>query len=157
MGGPAFDSWCTMMLSLLSQDGVVYIGTVDHRTVNKAYARAGFFLYPTTYQETGCISVLRAMSAGAIPITSRLVESVLNSVTDGLDLGPATALNLTTAYNSTALLHWLSNDWMKAVVEAHGMDHSLLQHHRQRMMTFIRTHYTWSNTAACITDLFTLA
>ena len=63
---------------------------VGHDELARGYARAGFVLYPTTYPETGCVSVMKAMALGAIPITSRFAGSVVPELTVHFDLGPAT-------------------------------------------------------------------
>lgn len=62
-----------MLLRMLQQPGVRYIGAVDHETLERAYTEAGFFLYPTVYPEVGCIACAKAMAFGAIPVTSRCV------------------------------------------------------------------------------------
>lgn len=42
--------------------------------------------------ETGCISLLKAMAMGAIPITSRFANSTLPELTSEWDMGPRDAL-----------------------------------------------------------------
>lgn len=43
-------------------------GLVGHEELNRAYAKAAFWTYPCTDQETFCITALRAQAAGAIPV-----------------------------------------------------------------------------------------
>ncbi|KAJ0411319.1 hypothetical protein ATCC90586_005728 [Pythium insidiosum] len=71
---PQFQEWKAEMELLLRQPGVQYHGLVDHHTLANAYASAGFYLYPTTFSETSCVSLMKAMANGAIPITSRFVD-----------------------------------------------------------------------------------
>lgn len=107
----------------------------------------GYLLYPTTFAETGCITVLRAMACGAIPITSRLHPSVLDTLTEGWDLGPATALNASAAGDSAYLSWWLTNEWTPAVLRAHAMSDATLQEHRHKMKAAVRATSTWAQTA----------
>lgn len=44
-----------------------------------AYMNSGYILYPTRFPETGCISLIKAMASGCIPITSRYFNSVLGN------------------------------------------------------------------------------
>ncbi|RHY63382.1 hypothetical protein DYB38_006647, partial [Aphanomyces astaci] len=67
------DLWRQRMELLLRQDGITY-------------AAAGFYLYPTTYPETSCVSIMKAMAHGAIPITSK--RGALAEVVGPFDLGP---------------------------------------------------------------------
>ena len=54
-----FDAWLADTKALLDQPGVVYVGLVDQVTLARAYARAGYCLYPTSYPETGCVSLMK--------------------------------------------------------------------------------------------------
>ncbi|KAH8079204.1 protein N-acetylglucosaminyltransferase [Aureococcus anophagefferens] len=87
---PAFVTWGARHIPAFDAPGVDYRGMVGHDELARGYARAGFVLYPTTYPETGCVSVMKAMALGAIPITSRFAGSVVPELTVDFDLGPAT-------------------------------------------------------------------
>lgn len=176
MGVTNFENWYTQVQSWLQQDGVVYYGTVDHATLTSAYARAGFLLYPSIYQETGCITVLRAMSCGAIPITSRLIPSVLHhhhrgsgnnssntnpdadymGVTGPYDMGPTQPLNISAASQQSSLLKWLQHQWTPAVITAYRTNADQLQRHRAAMKMYVRSQYTWTNTAKKMQSTFSL-
>ena len=119
MGSEQFEAWFTRIKVLLGQNGVVYVGPVGHKVLQDAYERSGWLLYPTTFRETGCISVLRAMAAGCIPITSRLQDSVLEDLTEGFDMGPVQGLLADIATNATAYRQWLEGQWTPAVIAAH--------------------------------------
>lgn len=70
---PSVKRWMDIMLSALSTtEGVIYRGMVGHSELAKALSRSGFYLYPTAYPETSCISLMKAQACGAVPITSRL-------------------------------------------------------------------------------------
>merc|ERR1711968_139854 len=86
--GDMFEPWLAEMKQMLRQDGVKYYGMVDHRTLATAYARAGFYLYPTSFPETGCVALMKAQALGAVPITSKNPNSTLPELTRDWDLGP---------------------------------------------------------------------
>merc|ERR1711968_346578 len=73
---------------MLKYDGITYVGMADHHKLATGYAKAGFYLYPTSYPETGCVSLMKAQALGAIPITSRHYNSTLPELTGRFDLGP---------------------------------------------------------------------
>jgi protein O-GlcNAc transferase len=108
---------------------------------------AGFLLYPTTFQETGCITVLRAMFCGAIPITSRLRPSVLQTLTQGYDLGPLLPLTLSDSQDPAWLGRWLAEHWTPAVIRAHRTSRDELDRRRRDMKQAIRRTYSWTETA----------
>ena len=64
--GDMFEPWLAEMKRMLQQDGVKYFGMVDHHTLAVAYARAGFYLYPTSFPETGCVALMKAQALGAV-------------------------------------------------------------------------------------------
>ena len=89
-GAEVFDRWLIHMkgmLGALEGKGVEYVGMVDHETLTVGYADAGFVLYPTTYPETGCVTLMKAMASGAVPITSKFKQSTLPELTGGWDKG----------------------------------------------------------------------
>ncbi|KDO30324.1 hypothetical protein SPRG_05035 [Saprolegnia parasitica CBS 223.65] len=131
--------WQRRMEMLLAQDGVVYHGLVDHDTLAHGYANAGFYLYPTTFSETSCVSIIKAMAAGAIPITSK--RGALAEVVGQHDMGPATAL---VDDNQEA---WIQ-DWLRCIVAAARMDPSELTARRTAMVEDARHRFLWSHVAA---------
>lgn len=184
MGTNQFNSWYLYIQTMLQQDdSIIYHGHVDHHTLNNAYHHAGFLLYPTIFQETGCITVLRAMSCGCIPITSRLIPSVLYDLTMDYDLGPKYfPLNITivqqqqqqhTIYNSNHHDHnynnhdqnndkyhnntvqsWLEYHWTPSVISAFNMNHEKLEEHRMKMKNYINSKYTWKQSAQTLSNYF---
>ncbi len=60
-GYPTFQHWLTKVKGQLANlPGVTYVGMVNHIALAHAYARTGFSLYPTSYPETGCVSLMKA-------------------------------------------------------------------------------------------------
>jgi glycosyltransferase involved in cell wall biosynthesis len=158
--GSAFDGWFERMQSLLLQSGVEYYGQVNHVELAQQLSRAGFLLYPTTFPETGCITVMKAMAFGAIPITSRLTNSVLATLTRGFDLGPADPLDTRVVDSSAKLSQWLHERWVPAVLQAAASasasassEEDGIARRRIDMMKHARTSFQWSATA----DIFVKA
>jgi hypothetical protein len=71
---------------------VRYLGRVPPANVSALFATSGFWLYPSSFQETSCLVAQRAVVAGAIPITARAPLSAVFEATRAgrYDLGPRT-------------------------------------------------------------------
>jgi glycosyltransferase involved in cell wall biosynthesis len=150
---PNFESWRLEMLELLKQDGVTYRGMVPHEALAAAYAQAGFVLYPTTYPETGCVTLMKAMAMGAVPVTSRFRGSTLPELTEGWDLGPARPLQ--SESDGDPLGAW-AVAWAQAVVEASLRDErGELVEHRARMKQAARERFLWAHVAQTWHKAFT--
>lgn len=153
MGEGDYFLWKEEILSLLNQEGVSYIGSVDHYTLLTAYARAGFILYPTNFQETGCITIMKAMSCGSIPITSRMKESVLFTLTKKFDLGPESVLDLTIARNSTAYNIWINEEWLPSVLRVTTYSYPDIKQLRVEMKAYGR-NFSWDRSATIMSSYF---
>jgi glycosyltransferase involved in cell wall biosynthesis len=77
-----------IMDSLARGPRIVYHGMVGARELARAVAAAGFYVYPCTIAEISSISLMRAQAMGAIPITSRHINSALPETSGIFDLGP---------------------------------------------------------------------
>ena len=133
-------------LSLSAQDGVVYVGHKDQTQIATALASAGFAVYPTSFEETGCISMMKAMAMGAIPITSRYEGSVLPELTDRFDLGPPARRGRIDGDDD-----WLV-EWAGAVIAA--VRNGTLADHREAMKKWARRTLTWAHVASSWSDEF---
>ena len=152
MGIERFEQWHSYMMDLLvKMPGVEYVGAVDHQTLTREYASAGFILYPTSFPETGCITLMKAMGCGAIPITSRYSHSVLPNLTSNHDLGPQQALR-----RDADLDKWLTEEFVPAVIQAAALDEEELAGRRRDMREHIRQHHLWSLSAKTFHDIITL-
>ena len=128
-------------------DGITYVGMADHHKLAIGYANAGFYLYPTSYPETGCVALMKAQALGAIPITSRHYDSTLPELVGDFDLGPP----MTQRRKSLKIDHdqeWIK-DWVQAVINAGKMQPEAIRLHRQQMMSsarqrFFVEHSCWS-------------
>ena len=53
MGSLKFTVWMARMTVLLKQDGVVFVGAVNHHRLSLGLSQASYLLYPTKFVETG--------------------------------------------------------------------------------------------------------
>ncbi|KAE8912164.1 hypothetical protein PF005_g5379 [Phytophthora fragariae] len=137
-----FTEWMAEMNRLLTETpGVRYVGLVNHAQLAKEYSYAGFYLYPTAFSETSCISLMKAMATGAIPITSRFPASALPETVDEFDLGPR-ALQQKTIVDDP---EWMEL-WIQSIVDA-VRDEQQATTVRHRMKRFARKKYRWEHIA----------
>jgi len=69
---PVIDKW---------PEGVTYHGTVDQETLHNWQQRSEYWLHPTSYEETYCITAIEMQYAKVIPITTDM--SALSEVVKG--------------------------------------------------------------------------
>jgi len=137
---------------LLLASGVHMHGMVNQSILARAYASAGFWLYPTSMAETSCISAMKAMGNGAIPITSRLPLSGLLETTAHFDLGPEPRRRAASVASDHTMLHL----WAQAVISAvHRAQEGRLDNHREAMVEWARRTYSWRSVAVEWSRLFT--
>ncbi|CEG38532.1 tpr repeat protein (modular protein) [Plasmopara halstedii] len=154
-----FADWVNEMEQLLNNTpGVRYVGLVNHVQLAEEYANAGFYLYPTTFSETSCISLMKAMANGAIPLTSRYPLSALPETVNDFDLGPrplqrktiGTLRSTIVRQNLTLLVdddpEWLEL-WIQNVIKAVD-NKQLAKTVRERMKRFARDNYRWDIVAS---------
>ena len=154
---PDFDGWRAKVEELLEQPGVEYAGMVSHETLARGYGRAGFTLYPTTYPETGCVSIMKAMALGAIPVTSRFRGSVVPELTVEFDLGPAAPRAADSAAGIVLDRHrapgavdegWRAAFADAAIDAARAARNGSLDGHRRSMVAYARDRFLWGRVAA---------
>jgi predicted O-linked N-acetylglucosamine transferase (SPINDLY family) len=63
-------AWKAAMQGRMRELGVTELGRLNHADVAALYHRAAIFAYPSEMAEIDCISLSKAMAAGAIPITT---------------------------------------------------------------------------------------
>ena len=66
---------------------MTYYGMRSEVELAQAYARAGFYAYPTDKAETSGIALMKAQSCGCIPVTSGQLTSALPETCGEFDLG----------------------------------------------------------------------
>ncbi|KAG7387615.1 hypothetical protein PHYPSEUDO_013865 [Phytophthora pseudosyringae] len=137
-----FTEWMSEMDRLLTETpGVRYVGLVNHEQLAKEYSYAGFYLYPTTFSETSCISLMKAMANGAIPITSRFPVSALPETVDDFDLGPRALQH----HSINKDPEWLEL-WIQSIVDAVRNEQQATTV-RHRMKRFARKKFRWEKIA----------
>ena len=62
--------WKTKMQARMKELGVEERGRLGHGEIAQLYREANIFAYPSEFAEIDCISLSKAMAAGAIPITT---------------------------------------------------------------------------------------
>jgi protein O-GlcNAc transferase len=151
MGMKKASLWQSEVLTLLQQQGVVYHGSVNHNELSYALSNAGFILYPTRYPETRCITIMRAMALGAIPITSSYIKSALVNLTVGFDLGPHQRL---IDGSDVAYEYWLKYKWAPSVIAAASVNNDTLIAIRQKMKLHARSRFSWKSSAETFSSIF---
>ena len=61
--------WKARMQSRMRELGVAERGRLNHDEIARLYCEANIFAYPSEYEEIDCISLSKAMAAGAVPVT----------------------------------------------------------------------------------------
>lgn len=157
---PHYSKWREEVMRLLHQDGVVYRGMVDHATLAAGYAEAGFLLYPTVYPETGCVTLMKAMAMGAIPITSKYANSVVPELSGRFDLGPKTPRRAPTTVSTTINASdpsdeaWMSDFAQSAIEAARAGLAGRLENHRAEMRADARSRFLWRHVAESWARIF---
>ena len=128
-------------------DGVIRHGMVDQHTLSEAFARASFWLYPTSTPETSCITAMRAQALGAIPITSRYVNSALPETCGGFDMGPKGLEHHEWELKDTEDQVRARELFAKAVVSAVRTNPNTLREHRVEMQEWARREFSWRRVA----------
>jgi hypothetical protein len=119
----------------------------------KAFATSSFLVYPTKYPETGCLTCLKAMAMGCLPVTSRFIDSNLPFLIGEYDLGPK--VPLTSEMNE---LEWLLNEWIPSLELAYNRsisqgDGKRIAALREQMMKEIRDKYNWNTNREIFFDM----
>jgi len=102
-------------------------GCVGHDELTKANEKASLWTYPCTYQETFCITGLRAQFAGAVPVIingSALEETVQNG-----------------------FICSKREEYLKNLIEAMSYADKITEEDRNHMRSFILKDYTWERLA----------
>jgi len=67
---PTRRGWKTLMQARMREVGIEELGRLNHSAIVALYRRANVFAYPSEMAEIDCISLSKAMAAGAIPVTT---------------------------------------------------------------------------------------
>jgi len=69
-GSPLYPEWKTNILKGMEEAGIEDLGRLNHEDVAKLYSKAAMYVYPTGFPEIDCISITKALAAGAFPVTT---------------------------------------------------------------------------------------
>jgi glycosyltransferase involved in cell wall biosynthesis len=75
-----------LVYQLIDQEGVTFHGMVGQDKLAEGFARAGVWAYPTECRETSCITAMKALAMGCLPVTTGY--GALGETLGGYDLGP---------------------------------------------------------------------
>ena len=132
--------------ALMGQPGIINHGMVGQTELHYWFAQCGFWLYPTSFEEAFCITAAKAQCMGAIPITSRELQSCLVEVCGSWDLGVTPREG-----HIKDDPEWL-NDYADRVIEMAGED---LDDMRNNMKGAARERFGWDKVAQQWSRLFT--
>lgn len=62
--------WKWQMIRKMNQDGVKEHGRVNHTDLAKAMKEIQIWAYPTSFQEISCITAMKVLASGMIPVTT---------------------------------------------------------------------------------------
>ncbi|TWD46866.1 glycosyltransferase involved in cell wall biosynthesis [Agrobacterium vitis] len=125
-------------------DGVDYVGPVSQPELALSLQSAAALAYPTSFEETSCITVMEAMAAGADVLTTN--KGALPETLHGFGC----MLNSEDLKNEFGTQNMLANTFIEMVV------HSLTQARenpveaglkRKARMEFVRENYLWDRRA----------
>jgi glycosyltransferase involved in cell wall biosynthesis len=137
----------TRILPKLEQPGVTFHGMVGQDKLAEGFARAGVWVYPTTTRETSCITAMKALAMGCIPITSGIAG--VGETLDGRDFGP------THPTRSIADSRWRLWLFRRRVIRAMKEGASdTWRAKRKAWSEWARERYSWHNVAADWLALF---
>lgn len=137
---PARMRWKHQVADMMKQDGITHMGRVGHSELNKAYATAGVWAYPTDFTEISCISAMKAQAYGAIPVVTNfaaLKETVKNGKRIDVDI--------------------MTNEGQKTYVEEliKTLNNTEEQEKvRPAMMKFAQEQFGWNSVAKTWDELF---
>jgi glycosyltransferase involved in cell wall biosynthesis len=118
----------------LASMGVQEHGRVGHEELTRAFERASLWTYPSTFQETFCITALRAQLAGCVPVVVK--QAALHET----------------------VRHGYSCDdsiyFVKTLLEAMRNAEQITLEDRKKMGEFVLKEYTWSGMARQWHELF---
>ncbi len=69
-GDEKYGPWKEEILRGMEEAGIESLGRLTFDEIAKLYAKANLYVYPTGFPEIDCISISKAMAAGAMPVTT---------------------------------------------------------------------------------------
>lgn len=69
-GNEKMMKWKEEIQKKMKEVGIEEMGMISHEDVKKLYLKSKVFLYPSEFAEIDCISLTKALAAGAVPVTT---------------------------------------------------------------------------------------
>ena len=126
------------MVADLEGCGVTWRGMVGHDELHEAMSKTDLWLYPTAFPETSCITAMKCMALGCMPVTSRFPGSALPETIGEYDLGPEPRSG--SIYEDR---EWL-DEWVQTVIKAARTPEAERSVNREDMQSWAKQHYAWS-------------
>jgi len=129
------------------EGGVCFHGMVGHHRLAEGFAGAGVWVYPTETPETSCITAMKALAMGCLPVTSGY--AVLGETLGGRDFGPVHAVK------PIGTSRWRLSTFRRRVIWAmkNGGSRALMAK-RLEFARWARQRYSWKAVARDWMDLF---
>ena len=115
--------------------GINYHGFQPNAVVREALKKANIFAYPSIWQETFCIAMVEAMSAGCICVHPNL--AALPEVSGKMNL----MYPMVEDYNEHANIFY---NVLKQVID--GKEMYILSNYNNASKNYVDMHYSWKNT-----------
>lgn len=135
------------IVARLDQPGVTFHGMVGQDELADGFARAGVWVYPTSTRETSCITAMKALAMGCIPVTSGIAG--VGETLDGRDFGPT---HPERSIDDSRWRLWLFRRRVVRAMKEGASDAWLAK--RRAWSAWARERYSWSQVAAGWLALF---
>jgi glycosyltransferase involved in cell wall biosynthesis len=126
---PEVKKWVTEVKDLIrNTPGFVDLGRLSQKNINKLYSKADLFVYATRFPEIDCISLTKAMSAGAIPIVTpsgAMAEKM--GINDQISHSTRTDKQIDTSLENSEYFNQYVSEIIKTLKISDNMDPTRLQ------------------------------
>jgi len=117
-----------------SCDGVTDHGRVGHKQIIEELKTADVFAYPCVFNEVYCISYVKALAAGAYPVSSDYAELVAYKDNGGVQV-----------HLDDTKLDEFAKNYTKQLIKT--LKAGVKEDERKSMSKIALAKYTWKNTA----------
>jgi predicted O-linked N-acetylglucosamine transferase (SPINDLY family) len=141
-------AWKTVIQARMRELGITELGRLSHADVAALYHRAAIFAYPSEMAEIDCISLSKAMAAGAIPLTTDFAAMGEKSGHGGVFLH---SMKTKDDWTQPDQFHFeITDPAQKALFIQHAVDlllHPPSEADRESMRQWARSVFAWDAVA----------